>query len=371
MTQNDHGTGRSPAATTVASFEICRTQYLDAEGAVLHPLPACAREPKSLLPMYRWMVLARLFDAKCISLQRTGQLGTYSSGLGQEATMATVGHTMQPEDVLLPSYRETAAQLARGVHMTEILLYWSGDERGSDFAVPTRDFPVCVPVATHALHATGVAYAMQYRGEPRVAVCIHGDGATSKGDFYEAINVAGVRQLPVVFVISNNQWAISTPRSAQSAAATLAQKAIAAGIDGEQVDGNDAIAMRDCMERALSKARAGGGPHVIEALTYRLGDHTTVDDAKRYRDEQEVDAAWRLEPIRRLRQFLARDAGWTDGDEAALQAECAKQIEAAVAAWRALPPQPPEAMFDHLFDTLPVRLRAQREEVRLREQRDD
>lgn len=371
MTKSEHGAKRPAAAATVASFEICRTQYLDAEGALLHPLPACVGEPKNLIPLYRRMVLARLFDAKCISLQRTGQLGTYSSGLGQEATMVTIGHTMRPEDVLLPSYREAAAQLARGVHMTEILLYWGGDERGSDFAVPARDFPVCVPVATHALHAVGVAYAMQYRNESRVAVCVHGDGATSKGDFYEAINFAGVRHLPVVFVVSNNQWAISTPRSAQSAAATLAQKAIAAGIEGEQVDGNDAVAMSDCMERALTKARTGGGPHVIEALTYRLGDHTTVDDAKRYRNEQEVEAAWQLEPIRRLRGFLTREAGWSDGDEAALQAACAKQIEQAVEAWRALPRQPPEAMFDHLFNALPTRLRAQREEVRHRERHDD
>jgi len=371
MTPSDHTTTRPSATRAVASFEICHTQYLDVDGSVLHPLPAFAREPKSLIPLYRRMVLARIFDAKCISLQRTGQLGTYSSGLGQEATMVTIGHTLRPEDVLLPSYRETAAQLARGVRMTEILQYWGGDERGSDFAVPTRDFPVCVPVATHALHAVGVAYAMQYRAEPRVAVCVHGDGATSKGDFYEAINIAGVRQLPVIFVVSNNQWAISTPRSAQSAAATLAQKAIAAGIDGEQVDGNDAIAVRDCLERALTRARTGGGPHLIEALTYRLGDHTTVDDAKRYRDEREVEAAWQREPVRRLRQFLAREAGWTDNDDDRLQNECAAQVEQAVADYRSVPPQPPEAMFDYLFETLPVRLRAQREQVLQRSRRND
>ena len=371
MSIPDDGARAQPASEQVATFEIRCTHYLDAEGTVLHPLPEFARDPRDLIPLYRLIVLARVFDAKCIALQRTGQLGTYSSGLGQEATMVTIGHTMRPEDVFLPSYREGAAQLARGVRMTEILTYWGGDERGSDFAGPTRDFPVCVPIATHALHAAGVAYAMQYRGEPRVAVCVNGDGATSKGDFYEALNFAGVRQLPVVFVVSNNQWAISTPRSIQSAAPTLAQKAIAAGIDGEQVDGNDVIAVRDCMERALAKARSGGGPHLIEALTYRLGDHTTVDDAKRYRDEQDVERAWECEPIKRLRRFLTRDAGWTDADEEALQVECAEQVEQAVQDYLALPAQPSSAMFDYLFETLPTRLQAQREEVVARSRSDD
>jgi len=370
MDLSDNGAKPPPASEQVATFEIRCTRFLDAEGTVMHPLPDFARDPRNLIPLYRLIVLARVFDAKCIALQRTGQLGTYASGLGQEATMVTVGHTMRPEDVLLPSYREGAAQLARGVRMAEILLYWGGDERGSKFAVPTRDLPVCVTVATHAQHAVGVAYAMQYRGEPRVAVCIHGDGGTSKGDFYEAINFAGVRRLPVIFGVSNNQWAISTPRSAQSAAATLAQKAIAAGIDGEQVDGNDVVAVRDCMERALAKARSGGGPHLLEALTYRLGDHTTVDDAKRYRDEQEVERAWQFEPVKRLRQFLARDADWTDRDEEALQAESADRVERAVQDYLDTPAQPPEAMFDYLFETLPARLQAQRDEVARRRRHD-
>lgn len=363
MKLSDDSVTSPPVSESVATFDIRHTRFLDADGIVVQPLPEFARDPRDLIPLYRLIVLARVFDAKCIALQRTGQLGTYSSGLGHEATMTTIGYTMRPEDVLLPSYREGAAQLARGVRMAEIMLYWGGDERGSDFAGPRRDFPVCVPVATHALHAVGVAYAMQYRGEPRVAVCVHGDGATSKGDFYEAMNVAGVLKLPVVFVVSNNQWAISTPRKAQSAAATLAQKAIAAGIDGEQVDGNDAIAVRYCMERALAKARSGGGPHLLEALTYRLGDHTTVDDAKRYRDEREVERAWLLEPVKRLRRFLDRDAGWTDRDEEALQTECAGKVERAVKDYLEIPAQPPEAMFDYLFATLPTRLQAQRDEV--------
>ena len=166
---------------------------------------------------------------------------------------------MRPEDVLLPSYRETGALLCRGVSLVELLLYWGGDERGSDFAGPRADFPVAVPIASQCLHATGAAYAFKLRREPRVAVCVCGDGATSNGAFYEAINSAGVWRVPAVFVINNNQWAISMPRSAQSATATLAQKAIAAGIPGEQVDGNDVIAVRHLVERAIERARSGEG----------------------------------------------------------------------------------------------------------------
>ena len=190
--------------------------------------------------------------------------------------------------MLVPYAREQGAQLLRGVTLTELFLYWGGDERGSDFGRPREDFPICVPVASHAPHAVGVALAFQLRNERRVAVCVSGDGGTSKGDFYEALNVAGAWRLPAVFVVTNNQWAISLPRSAQSAATTLAQKAIAAGFAGEQVDGNDVIAMRDAVHRALSHARDGAGPHLIEAITYRLSDHTTADNASRYRDDESV-----------------------------------------------------------------------------------
>ena len=197
------------------------------------------------------------FDAKAVSLQRTGRLGTYPSSLGQEAVAVGVGAAMRAEDVLLPCFREQGAQLMRGTTMVELLLYWGGDERGSDYAVPRDDFPVSVPIGTHAPHAAGTAMAFQLRGDARVAVCAIGDGATSKGDVYEAMNFAGARRLPVVFVVNNNGWAISFPRAKQTAAETLAQKAIAAGMPGVQVDGNDVIAVRWAMEQALDRARNG------------------------------------------------------------------------------------------------------------------
>ncbi|MFO1059150.1 MAG: pyruvate dehydrogenase (acetyl-transferring) E1 component subunit alpha [Dongiaceae bacterium] len=344
----------------VAAFEIRLTRFLDAEGRATGPLPAFAEEPASLLALYRGMVLARTFDAKAIALQRTGRLGTFASALGQEAVAVGTAAAMRPEDVLVPSFRDHGAQLWRGVGMSELLLFWGGDERGSDFAGPRQDFPISIPVGSHAPHAAGVALAFKLRGEPRAAVCLLGDGATSKGDFYEALNIAGVWRLPAVFVVADNQWAISVPRSAQSAAATLAQKAVAAGLPGEQVDGNDVVAVREAVERALAAARSGAGAALIEAVTYRLGDHTTADDASRYRSDEEVGRHWHAEPVARLRRHLVGRGLWSKAQEEALLAETAAAVEAAAEAYLATPPQPPGAIFDHLYAALPEDLRAQR-----------
>ena len=193
--------------TKVAEFAIEHTQFLDPSGRATGPLPDFAADAAALIPLYRAMVLTRRFDAKAIALQRTGRLGTFASSLGQEAVVVGLASAMRVEDVLLPSYRETGAQLYRGVSLEELLLYWGGDERGSDFAGPREDFPISVPIGTHAPHAVGVALAFKLRSEPRVAVCVFGDGATSKGDVAEALNVAAVWRLPVVFVVNNNRWA--------------------------------------------------------------------------------------------------------------------------------------------------------------------
>jgi pyruvate dehydrogenase E1 component alpha subunit len=344
-----------------ATFEVRRRRFLGPDGTALGALPAFAEDPKELVRLYRAMHRTRRFDARAVALQRAGQLGTYASSLGQEAIGVGVASAMRDEDVLLPSFREQGAMLWRGVTPVELLLYWGGDERGSDFSGPRADFPICVPVASHAPHAAGTALAFKLRREPRVAVCVLGDGGSSKGDFAEALNFAGVWRLPAVFVIANNQWAISVPRARQSAAETLAQKAIAAGVPGEQVDGNDVLAVRDALERALARARGGGGPSVVEAITYRLVDHTTADDSRRYRDEAEVTAAWREEPIARLRAWLLAAGAWSSADEESLAAELSAEIEAAVQAYLAVPPQPPTAMLDYLYAAMPRDLRAQRE----------
>jgi pyruvate dehydrogenase E1 component alpha subunit len=346
--------------SVVAKFEIHYTQFLDEHGNAVAPLPDFARNPEDLLPLYRWMTLMRAYDAKAIALQRTGQLGTFASMLGNEAVDAGVGSAMTKDDVFLMTYRENGAQLMRGVKLEELFLYWGGDERGSDFAAARGDFPVCITIGAHVTHAVGAAYAIKLRREPRAAVCTFGDGATSKGDFYEGLNAAGVWQLPVVFVATNNQWAISVPRRGQSAAQTLAQKAIAAGIEGLQVDGNDVIAVRHAMDRALAKARGGGGPTLVEALTYRLSDHTTADDASRYRNPDELAEAWKREPILRLRTYLTNAGVWDKAREDALLRECNDQVQAAAQTYLDRPPPTVGQMFDHLYARPPAALQKQR-----------
>ena len=347
----------------VAQFSIGLTRYLDPDGNALGPLPDGAAHTPGLVALYRAMLRTRAFDAKAVALQRTGRLGTFASSLGQEAVGVGAASAMAADDVLVPSFRDQAAQLWRGATPVELLLYWGGDERGSDFAGPREDFPVSVPVASHVPHAAGVALAMRLRHEPRAVLCTIGDGATSKGDFYEALNSAGVWRLPLVVLVANNHWAISVPRAAQSATATLAQKAIAAGIPGEQVDGNDVIAVHDVVARALARARAGGGGALIEALTYRLTDHTTSDDARRYRADAEVSAHWHGEPVARLRHYLVAQGAWSRDAEEAAQADAVAEIEQAAAAYLAIPPLPATAMFDHLFATLPDALAAERAQL--------
>src|ERR1700677_4469364 len=346
--------------STVAEFKIEYKRILDLKGALVAKPPAFATDYEEVRGMYRAMTRERLFDAKAVNLQRTGQLGTYASSLGHEATHIGVAAAMRPQDVLAPVYREIGTQLWRGVTMLEILTYWGGDECGNDFAGPRADFAWCVPIATQTLHAAGAAMAFKVRKEPRCALAYIGDGGTSEGAFYEALNLAGSRALPVVFVIVNNGWAISVPVAAQTAAGTLAQKAVAAGIRGVQVDGNDVFAVRAVVTEALETARRGAGPTLIEALTYRLSDHTTADDASRYRSGQEVKDAWAIEPLLRIRKFLCAMGIWDAGKEQALLQECAVEVDAAVAGYLARAKPATDAMFDHLFAALPAHLHEQR-----------
>lgn len=338
-------------------IELVRFLTPDGEPCEAAPLPV---SDDALLSLYRAMTRTRMFDGKAIALQRTGQLGTFASALGQEAVGIGVASAMEARDVLVPSYRDHAAQFLRGMTMTECLLYWGGDERGSDFKAARQDFPNCVPVATQIAHAVGAAYAFSLRKEERVAVTFIGDGGTSNGAFYEALNMAGVWKAPVVVVINNNGWAISTPRSLESAATTLAQKGVAAGVACLQVDGNDVVAVHEAARRAIEKARAGDGPTLIEALTYRLGDHTTADDATRYRDPEVVRREWTREPIARLRTYLFGRGIWSKEEEAALIRRCAEEVENAVAAYLSTPAPTTDAMFDYLYQEAPQSLEAQR-----------
>jgi pyruvate dehydrogenase E1 component alpha subunit len=347
----------------IARFEVRRRSYLALDGTLQRPLPSFASDTGLLLSLYRGMVLTRAFDLKAVSLQRTGRLGTYATSLGQEAVSVGVASAMREEDVVLPSYRDNGTLLWRGMKMEEILLFWGGDERGNRSSGPAHDFPYCIPVGSQAPHAAGVAYAFKFKKQPRVAVCLFGDGATSKGDVWEAMNFAGVHKLPVVFVANNNQWAISVPLRLQTASETLAQKAIAAGFPGEQVDGNDVIAVRAAAGEAIAAARSGEGPRLIEAVTYRLSDHTTADDAARYRPPEEVQARWKEEPIARLRSYLVSHKAWGKSDEEQLAAECQERVEAAVERYLAAEPRAPETMFDHLYAELPRVYAGQRQQL--------
>ena len=337
-------------------------QYLTADGEVLSEgklakeLPECATDESLLIQAYRWMSLTRAFDQKAVALQRTGIIGTYPSSLGQEAISVACGMALEAEDSFVPYYRDHGSFLVRGQLIEHLLLYWGGDERGSAFSpekMAELDMPICVPIATQASHAVGIASAFKIQQKKQVVLCTLGDGASSKGDFLEALNLAGSWHLPVIFVINNNQWAISVPRHIQSGAPSLAQKANGAGIANIQVDGNDFIAMYEALSEALQRARKGKGPMVIEAISYRLSDHTTADDASRYRDQEEVDNAWKKEPIKRLQSYIHNQGYWEKKAEACMQDDLHTLLEKSVAKYQGIAAEQPEAMFDHLYEQWP------------------
>jgi pyruvate dehydrogenase E1 component alpha subunit len=347
--------------TTAATFEIEYLQYLKPDGTLSGKLPQAVPDAKALLPLFKQMLFVRTFDSKAIALQRTGKLGTYAACLGHEATHVGIGASMQPQDVFAPSYREYGAQFMRGVLPREVLMYWGGDERGNDFQGPKNDYPWCVPISTQCLMAAGAALSFKLRKQDRIAVSCCGDGGSSKTDFYAALNSAGAYTLPLVLCVINNGWAISVPRKSQTGAQTLAQKGIAGGLNCLQVDGNDLIAVLEAMRRATLRARNGEGGSVIEFLTYRLHDHTTADDARRYRGEDEVKAAWTREPMLRLRAYLTDAKLWDEAQEKAWLEECGRLVDIEINAYLETKVQPVEAMFDYLYGDPPPDLLAQRE----------
>ena len=319
-----------------------------------------------LVDGYRHMALIRTFDKKAVNLQRTGKLGTYASCLGAEAIATAGGMALQDDDVFVPYYRDHATQYLRGVPLHLILQYWGGDERGNAFPADTpasRDLPNCVPIASQLTQAAGIATKAKLDHAKAAVLATCGDGATSRGDFHEALNVAGVWQLPLVVMVNNNQWAISVPRSLQTASDTIAQKAVAAGIEGFQVDGNDLPALLEALDYALDKARHGKGATLIEAVSYRLSDHTTADDAGRYRKASDLHAAWQREPVARLRQALADAGHWDAEQETQWLAECQQRVDTAVETYLNQSPQAPTDMLDYLYAELPEALKPQRQRL--------
>lgn len=344
------------------TFTIPYYQFLTSDGQLQSEVPVEAKlAPNKVIELYRMMNLVRAFDKKAINLQRTGKMGTYASILGQEAVSCTIGSTLKADDIFIPYYRDYATQLMRGVKMEEIYLYWGGDERGNHYINNSKDLPISVPIGSQCLHAAGIAYALKYKNEAKVALVTCGDGATSQGDFYEALNVSGVWELPIVFVINNNRWAISIPVSKQTKAQTLAQKSIAAGIEGIQVDGNDLFALHFVLNKAIEGARQGKGACVIEALTYRLCDHTTADDASRYRNESELTDAWSFEPIIRTRKYLEREKLWDETKQLQLEEEISQQITHATHNYLNYDPPSMVEAFNYMYKELPLSLIEQRE----------
>jgi len=357
---------------TAASFEIGYQQYLDENAKPVNDLPAFARDEKSLMQMYADMQFLRVLDKRAVGMQRIGKMRTYPSSLGQEAVGIGAGGALNEDDVVIPYYRGTGMMLSHYIHAHEILLYWGGDERGTCYKDERagQDFPIAVPIATQILHAAGVATAIKLRGEKRCVMTEIGEGGTSEGEFYEGLNVAGIWNLPMVTIVNNNQWAISVPSARQTKAQTYAQKALAAGVDCLQVDGNDIIAVRDAARQAVEKARNGGGPTLIEAICYRLGDHTTADDASRYHDPEVAKAAREREPVKRLGDYLLSLGNIKQKDLDAVEDAAKDKVEEEVALYfdqLENHPQKAADMFDYLYAELPEKTRPQREEAIRRE----
>jgi len=342
-------------------FHVKNLQVLDEKGGCDEK-----KRPKissiEIKKMYELMVASRLFDEKCLALQRQGRMGTYASVLGQEAAQVGSAYALKKTDWMFPAFREAAAYITRGIPLYKTFLYWAGDERGNLITTPNT-FPPAVPVGTQILHAVGVAWGIKMKGKRAAALVYFGDGATSRPDFHEGMNFAGVFNLPVVFVCQNNQYAISVPRKRQTASETIAQKAIAYGFEGVQVDGNDVFAVYKATKEALEKARCGGGPTLIEAFTYRMGDHTTSDDASRYRPKTEVERWKKKDPIIRLQKYMQKKRMWTKEYDRKLQTKIKINIEAEVKKMESVKPANPKDIFTYMFAEMPKSLKEQMEEL--------
>lgn len=324
-------------------------------------------DAKDLKEMFRWMLMARRVDERLLKLQRQGRIGTFPQATGHEAiSLGSIWH-MKPTDWFVPAYRELAGFLYRGWTLETILLYWMGFEEGAMPPEGVRDLPIAVPVASQLLHAAGMGMANNIRGDKNVVMTYMGDGATSEGDTHEALNFASVFDAPVVFICLNNQYAISVPLHKQMHCETVAQRAVAYSIPGIRIDGNDVLAMYVAANEAVDRARNGGGPTLIEALTYRYTPHTTADEPKRYRPEAEA-AEWQAkEPLIRFEKYLKNKGIMTDADRQKMEDEIENQIQEAIKKVEVMVKQPPLSdplvMFDHLYKDIPPFLQEQRDEL--------
>jgi pyruvate dehydrogenase E1 component alpha subunit len=350
---------------SLVSYSIDRVEVLNPEGVVDEALmPDLA--PDQIRRLYEHMVLTRQFDERMFKLQRQGRLGTFGRVAGQEGAHVGAAFALRPDDWLVPAFREMGALMLRGLPLDKLLQYWGGDERGAAFPKELRTLPVAIPVGTHMLHAVGIAWAMKQAGEQVAVLTFFGEGATSEGDFSEAMNMAAVFKVPVVFFCQNNQYAISVPYTKQTASPTVAQKALAYGMFGVQVDGNDVFAVYRVTKEALERARTGHEPTLIEAYTYRVMDHTTSDDARRYRAEEEVEPWRERDPIERLARYMRAEGLLDDAGAADVLALADQKVAEAVASFEAMAPPGPEEIFKHVFAEMTPQLAEQQAELMAR-----
>jgi len=316
-----------------------------------------------LLRLFRTMLLARKFDERLLNLQRQGRIGTFPPISGQEASQLGAAAVLRPADWFVPAFRETAAEIWRGRSLESVILYNNGFNEGVDIPKGSNDLPISVPVGSQIIHAVGLGWAARYRQTDDVAMAFFGDGATSEGDFHEGLNFAGVFQAPAIFVCQNNHWAISFPRSKQTRSKTLAQKASAYGMPGIQVDGNDILAVYAAAREAVDRARSGGGPTLIECVTYRMAVHTTADDPKRYRTEEEVEQWKKRDPITRFQNYLIDKGVISEEKIAGLDSEVTEEIQSAIdrAEEQMKTLGDPIDMFEHAYAEMPPFLKEQKE----------
>lgn len=348
----------------VHKFHVENVSVMDEHGNVDKDLLHPDLNEEKLKQMYHYMVLAREFDDKLFKLQRSGKIGTFGQVKGQEGAQVGAGFALDKNDWFVPSFREETINLVRGADRAKLVQGWRGDTRAFQGDPATaRDLPVAIPIGSQALHAVGIAWASKIKGDNNATICFFGDGATSEGDVLEAFNFAGVFQVPVVFFVQNNQWAISTPRTKQTHAESIAQKAIAFGFEGIQVDGNDIMGVYKVTKEALEKARNGGGPTLIEALTFRMADHTTSDDATKYRDPALVEPWKKKCPILRLQKYFEKNGWFTEDYKKWVKDEVEKEVNEAVEKGLAIPLPKPEEMFQHIYSKIPPALQEQKAEL--------
>lgn len=350
--------------TKVFETQIDHVSILDEHGAFDESLGADLIPDDDLVKLYEHMVICRFLDEIAFKLQRSGRMGTYPQNMGQEAPSLGAAYTLEQSDWLVTCYRENCGLFWRGLPMEMILQHWMGDERGNQIPRDLHITPIAVPIGTQMLHATGLAWASKYRGENQIACTFFGEGATSEGDFHEAMNFAANLDIPVIFFCQNNQWAISVPGRIQCSAPTVAQRGIAYGMDCLRCDGNDLFAVVHCMKQAIKSAREHLRPTFIEAVTYRLGDHTTADDARRYRDAEEVDLWKERDPISRLKNFLKEKGLWNDSKQAELDQRAEIEVAATVERAEGIEPPGMEEIFNWTYAQLPKQLIHQRDTMR-------